>query len=63
MLIVPQDTKKKAGIIRSTIDASDYDHIMQAYSSNITSLPGAKGELLKQWIQTADLVVLPSHAE
>jgi len=63
VLIVPQDTKKKAGIIRSTIDASDYDHIMQAYSSNITSLPGAKGELLKQWIQTADLVVLPSHAE
>lgn len=63
VLIVPQDTKKKVGMIRSTIDESKYDHIIERYRDNITQIPGAKWEVLKQWIQTADLVVLPSHAE
>lgn len=63
VLIVPQDTKKKVWMIRSTIDESEYDHILDRYRDNITQLPGANREKLKQWIQTADLVVLPSHAE
>lgn len=63
VLIVPQDTKKKTGIVRSTIDENAYGHITHAYREHITHLPGAKGDLLKGWIQTADLVVLPSHAE
>lgn len=63
VLIVPQDTKKQAGLIRSTIDQDDYAHILHKYAENITHIPGAKGDLLKQWIQTVDLVVLPSHAE
>lgn len=63
VLIVPQDTQKKVGLIRSTIDQSEYEHIFTQYSDHITQLPGAKGETLRQWIQTADLVVLPSHAE
>lgn len=63
VLIVPQDTKKKAWMIRSTIDEQAYHHIFTDYAQHITQIPGAKWELLRQWIATADLVVLPSHAE
>lgn len=63
VLIVPQDTQKKVKGIRSTIDEGKYEHIFERYVANITRIPGAKGEALKEWIQTADVVVLPSHAE
>lgn len=63
VLIVPQDTKKKAGLIRSTIDEQQYDGMLAHYKSHITHIPGAPWNTLKQWIQTADLVVLPSQAE
>lgn len=36
---------------------------MRHYNANITMIPGAKRDILKAWVQTADLVVLPSHAE
>lgn len=63
VLVVPQDTKKKVGFIPWTIDESKYEHIMRHYNANITMIPGAKRDILKAWVQTADLVVLPSHAE
>lgn len=63
ILIVPQDTKKKAGFIRSTVDEQDYKEILTEYADNITWVPGARGETLQKWIATADLVCLPSHAE
>ena len=42
VLIVPQDTKKKAGIIRSTLDEQEYKHILDKYDDNITWIPGAR---------------------
>lgn len=39
VLIVPQDTKKKVGIVRSTIDESNYKHIITRYNDNVTQLP------------------------